>query len=58
MPKTNYQTKMHQTIDFYINELFKFLKLRNILKTIDNKLTFSLNSPLPIYINKKISQKI
>jgi hypothetical protein len=39
-PKNNYQTKMHEIIDTYFNELFKFLKLRNIFKTIFDKKTF------------------
>jgi hypothetical protein len=39
LPKANYQTKMHEIINTYFNELFKFLKLRKIFKTIkDNKI--------------------
>lgn len=58
MSKGSYESQMHEIIDFYVAEFFKFLKIRNIFKTIEDTLMFPLDPPIPIYINQQIYKKI
>jgi hypothetical protein len=58
MPKGSYESQMHAMIDYYVAELFKFLKIRNIFKVIEKSLYFPVDSELPIFINHRISKRI